>query len=107
MLPCRLHLVEGDCILWPRFGCGLITVVVVSVYQILSLLQGRGRVSLWRLKEAMKITAFSGWFCFVVVDVYYEGALTMFFTTDKELPFKSIEVRKKIIGRSSYPCSTL
>ncbi len=45
-----------------------------------------------KAENAMNVVALSGWLCFVMVDVYYEGALTMYFATDKDLPFNSIEV---------------
>ena len=45
-----------------------------------------------RIENVMRLVSLLGWLCFLVVDTYYEGALTMFFTTGKDLPFNSIEV---------------
>ncbi len=44
------------------------------------------------VNNCLRHIAFVGWLCFVVVKVYYEGALTMFFTAKNDLPFNTIEV---------------
>ncbi len=45
-----------------------------------------------RTKNCLRIMASVGWLTYVVVEVYYEGAMTMFFTTKNNLPFETIEV---------------
>ena len=41
--------------------------------------------------ESFKLTALFSWLFFVIINAYYGGALTMFFTSELTLPFNSIE----------------
>ena len=45
-----------------------------------------------------KISLASGWCCYVILSAYYGGALTMFFASQSELPFDTIQEAIK-----SYP----
>ena len=38
-----------------------------------------------------KMTSLTSWLFFVIINAYYGGALTMFFTSELTLPFNSIE----------------
>ena len=42
------------------------------------------------LKKVTRLIAFVSWSCYLVVEIYFEGALTMFFTTKIGVPFNSI-----------------
>ncbi len=46
--------------------------------------------------DAMRIVVFWGCLSFVFIKVYYEGALTMFFTTTNKIEPKTIDVLKLI-----------
>ena len=37
------------------------------------------------------IASTTGWIFFVLLNAYYSGALTMFFTTELRIPFNSVE----------------
>ena len=41
--------------------------------------------------EGFKLTSLTSWLFFVIINAYYGGALTMFFTSELTLPFNSIE----------------
>ena len=41
--------------------------------------------------SAFSIITTAGWFFFVLINAYYGGALTMFFTSEIRVPFTSIE----------------
>ena len=41
--------------------------------------------------DGYMIASTTGWIFFVLLNAYYSGALTMFFTTEIRVPFNSIE----------------
>ena len=41
--------------------------------------------------EGFKLTSLTSWLFFVIINAYYGGALTMFFTSELTLPFNSME----------------
>ena len=43
------------------------------------------------LKKTTRIIVFVSWSCYVLIEIYFEGALTMFFTTKIGIPFNSIK----------------
>ena len=43
------------------------------------------------LSKTNRVVIFIAWSCYVLIEVYYEGALTMFFTTESGIPFQSIK----------------
>ena len=43
------------------------------------------------LSKTNRVVIFIAWSCYVLIEVYYEGALTMFFTTESGVPFQSIK----------------
>ena len=51
-----------------------------------------------------KISLTSGWLCYVLISAYYGGALTMFFASEPELPFDTIQgaIRSYPGGEMSY-----
>ena len=42
-------------------------------------------------KKVSRIVIFFMWFCYTMVEIYYEGALTMFFSTQSRNPFENIK----------------
>ena len=48
--------------------------------------------------DGYKITSTTAWIFFVLLNAYYGGALTMFFTSEAPIPFNTIEDVMK-----SYP----
>ena len=60
------------------------------------------------LNKTTRIIVFVGWSCYVLIEIYFEGALTMFFTTKMGIPFNSIkEVMRahpdwRLLMRSGY-----
>ena len=42
------------------------------------------------LKKCYRFILFLAWSFFLIIEIYYEGALTMFFTTQSYIPFKSM-----------------
>ena len=41
--------------------------------------------------ESHTVSSTAGWICFTLINAYYGGALTMFFTSDIAVPFETIE----------------
>ena len=73
------------------WAAGSVTVVLAfAAYQFAS---GLGPFDNMADSQALKILAFSGWTFWTLAKSYWEAALTMFFTTPKDLPFSSVEVR--------------
>ena len=48
-------------------------------------------ISYYESTQGYMITSTCGWMFFVLVNAFYGGALTMFFTSELSLPFNSIE----------------
>ena len=48
-------------------------------------------VSYYEQTDAQKWTFFVIWMFFVLINAFYGGALTMFFTSEQTIPFNSIE----------------
>ena len=70
----------------------LVTTVILVYYAILVMKNLRD-LPPGKAENSLRTVAFCGWFCFLIAEAYFEGALTMFFTTEKDLPFTSIEVK--------------
>ena len=62
------------------FVCILITILGPYVF-----------ISYYEQTEAFKIASISTWLFFLMINAYYGGALTMFFTSELKIPFESIE----------------
>ena len=60
----------------------MILVIIIGPYVL---------ISYYEQTEAAKCVAFWSWFFFVLINAFYGGALTMFFTSEPKLPFSSIE----------------
>ncbi len=54
---------------------------------------------------ASQIVITSGWYCFVLLNAFYGGALTMFFVGEITLPFNNIRLEQsisKLLYKSRY-----
>ena len=53
------------------------------------------------IKIRFQIASTAGWYFFTLLNAYYGGALTMFFTSEVALPFDNVrEVREQFPTRS-------
>ena len=66
-------------------------VFVVFIVIVAIILLPYGFISYYEQTNSFKITIFWSWLFFVVINAYYSGALTMFFSSKPTLPFNSIE----------------
>ena len=50
------------------------------------------------------VTVLAGWIFFLVVNAYYAGALTMFFTSSPSIPFETLRqvIKTKFILRTDH-----
>lgn len=48
-------------------------------------------ISYYEHTDGYNTTAFVAWMFFVLINAFYGGALTMFFTSEQSIPFQSIE----------------
>ncbi len=56
--------------------------------------------------DAMRIVTFCGWLSFVLVNAYYEGALTMFFMTTNGIEPKTVDVIRPVHYLISQICGS-
>jgi hypothetical protein len=63
-----------------------ITIVLLSLSHLGQYLTNQDEI----LKRINRLVLFMAWTCYLLIEVYYEGALTMFFTTEMGVPFDSI-----------------
>ncbi len=68
-------------------ACAIVATVNFTIY-ILARWQDKEQCEY----DAIRMLAFLGCFCYVLVKAYYDGALTMFFTTARTIEPKTIEV---------------
>ncbi len=68
-------------------ACAALVIVTLLAYAVARQNSDKGHKF-----EAMKIILFWGCLSFVFIKVYYEGALTMFFTTTNKIEPKTIDV---------------
>ena len=64
----------------------LVVFLVVCIVLILS----RKAISAYGTKSGYKIVILISWVSFVLINAYFGGALTMFFTSDVQLPFENL-----------------
>ncbi len=74
-----------------RKSCIVMVSVTICLYYLIISASRRNDI-FYQTNCPLKIIAFMGWMCYVVVKCYYDGALTMFFTTKEELPFTTFRV---------------
>ena len=72
-------------------GIGFVFMIILIV-----LLVPYSTISYYEHTEGYNITAFFGWMFFVLINAFYGGALTMFFTSELTIPFNSIEDVMKV-----------
>ena len=83
---------------------GIIAIILISLSYFETIFIANDKV----LKKATRIVLFFSWLCYLVIEIYFEGALTMFFTTKMGIPFDSIrEVMRaypdwRLLMRSGY-----
>ena len=82
----------------------IIAITLVTLSQLGRYLTSRDKL----LSRTKRIVIFLASSCYLLLEVYYEGALTMFFTTELDVPFSSIkEVMKaypdwRLLMRSGF-----
>ncbi len=67
-------------------GCG-----ITLAFMFIGVMVPRMFLSYYDSTDAQKIVVTSTWYFFVLINAYYGGALTMFFTTEPSLPFSTRE----------------
>ena len=67
------------------------TVTLLLGVQILSYLYDCPGKNAGTFKKVHRFAVFITWVFFLIIEIHYEGALTMFFTTEVEVPFHSIK----------------
>ena len=83
---------------------GAVTILLISTtYQVFAACLGPFVGLPIANSQVLRILALSGWTLFTLAKSYWDAALTMFFTTTKELPFSTVEVRhtKKLKGQKN------
>ena len=66
-------------------------IAVVCVIMVVCLMVPFSLMKNYEQTESVNISVFSVWMFFVLINAYYGGALTMFFTSEITIPFNSIE----------------
>ena len=74
---------------WGFFSITMSILLVLLI--VLSHLKKRHFSCNKTFKKASRIVVFFMWFCYTMVEIYYEGALTMFFSTQSRNPFENIK----------------
>jgi hypothetical protein len=67
-------------------GCGVIFLIIIVLLMVPYAL-----ISYYEHTDGYMVTSTVAWYFFVLVNAFYGGALTMFFTSEISLPFNSIE----------------
>ena len=75
--------------LWIIVICTAV-ILILSVQMLPSLYAGSGK-NKNVFEKFHRFVVFLTWSFFVATEIYYEGALTMFFTTEIDIPFESIK----------------
>ena len=65
-------------------------ILFISISIALPILQKRYKRHNETFERASRLVVFLMWFCYTLVEIYYEGALTMFFSTESQNPFENI-----------------
>ena len=68
------------------YGIGIVILVSIILVMV-----PYAFLSYYEYTDGYKISSTSVWFFFLLVNAYYSGALTMFFTSEPSLPFETIE----------------
>ena len=74
---------------WIMIGATTVTIFITLL--IISYLAKHLKNESLILKKSYRVVIFIAWIFFLLTEVYYEGALTMFFTTEIGIPFNSIK----------------
>ena len=67
-------------------GIGILFLIIIVIVMV-----PYATISYYEHTDGYNLTAFVGWMFFVLINAYYGGALTMFFTSEQTIPFNSIE----------------
>ena len=65
-------------------------ILFISICIALPILQKRYKTHSGTFERVSRLVVFLMWFCYTLVEIYYEGALTMFFSTQSLNPFDNI-----------------
>ena len=72
-------------------------VLVVVLLVLFVLMMSQKAISMYGTKSGYKIVILVSWISFVLINAYFGGALTMFFSSDVSLPFDTLrEVLQKV-----------
>ena len=74
---------------WAVIGSITVTIffTLIIISQLGKVLQNHANI----LNKSYRVVVFIAWTSFLLTEVYYEGALTMFFSTEIGIPFDSIK----------------
>ena len=67
--------------------------IIIFLFIIISLtyLQKQFKQHIGILRKISRVVVFFTWFCYMLVEIHYEGALTMFFSTNNQNSFENIK----------------
>ena len=69
-----------------KIGCGVVFIII-----LICIIVPYAFISYYENTDGYNIASTSGWTFFLLLNAFYGGALTMFFTSEIRIPFTSIE----------------